>query len=156
MSVHRAIQRVIYQLKRERGTPIKIKREKVETNVTTGCATSITVMQCSISRAIILHATISTDFVYDLSFIAANKNFTYGGLFDTNNRNILIDARDVRDDLSEPFTIHQNDNVYIGNRVYTIQSLKKYDRYGMQTEDDPRVLAYLLTVQDLEAAKDVQ
>lgn len=34
-------------------------------------------------------------FSYDLAFIAANKNFTYGGFYDTNARDVIIDRRDL-------------------------------------------------------------
>jgi hypothetical protein len=33
--------------------------------------------------------------VYDLTYIAANKNFTYGGIFDTGKRRLILDSKDI-------------------------------------------------------------
>lgn len=48
-----------------------------------------------IRRAILLPTRLHRDFVYDLSFVAANKNFTYGGLFDTSERRLIVDVEDL-------------------------------------------------------------
>ena len=34
-------------------------------------------------------------FNYDLSYIAANKNFTYGGFYDITQRDMIIDNKDI-------------------------------------------------------------
>ena len=46
----------------------------------------------NILRAAVLPADMIRDFVYDLSFIAANKNFTYGGTFNRGERLFLLDT----------------------------------------------------------------
>jgi len=63
-------------------------------DITTG-ETSIVYVDLPISRIIRLPRRGVADFVYDLSFIAANKNFTYGGEFDTNDRWFIIDVKDL-------------------------------------------------------------
>lgn len=156
MTAHREIRKIIYALKREWGTPVDIRRETVSTNIDTGVTTVTPVLQCSIRRGIILPRAIQTDFVYDLSFIAANKNFTYGGHFEVNNQDLLLDARDARDAIGAPFEIHQDDFVYIAERRYTIQSIAKYDKNGIVSVDPPTVLAYVIRMKDLEAQPNVQ
>ena len=62
-----------------------------------------------IRRAVVLPAQETRSFVYDLSFIAANKNFTYGGLFDSANRRFLIDRDDMKgNELTQNDFITQN------------------------------------------------
>ena len=45
--------------------------------------------------AILLPDSLDRRFVYDLSYIATNKNFTYGALFDTATRKILVRQADL-------------------------------------------------------------
>jgi hypothetical protein len=155
MTAHREIKKIIYSLKREWGTPVDIRRETVTLNVDTGNNVITPVLSCSIRRGIILPRAIQTDFVYDLSFIAANKNFTYGGNFEVDNQDLLLDGRDLRDDTNAKFEMHQDDFVYIGTRRYTIQKIRKYDKNGVVSVDPPNVLAYIVTIKDLEANPDV-
>lgn len=46
-------------------------------------------------NAIFLPGNLDRRFVYDLSFIATNKNFTYGALFDTASRKILVRQKEL-------------------------------------------------------------
>jgi len=156
MTAHREIKKIIYSIKREWGTPIRIEREEVSLDVKTGEQSSSLEESCDIRRAVILPRAIQTDFVYDLSFIAANKNFTYGGNFEVTNQDVLVDARDVRNRADEKFEIHEDDYVYIGKRRYTIQKIAKYDKNGVVCIDPPNVIAYILRLKDLEAIPDVQ
>jgi hypothetical protein len=59
-----------------------------------------------IRRAVFLPAKALRDFSYDLSFIAANKNFTYGGFYDHRNRRILVDRRDIVADWPVDLNMH--------------------------------------------------
>lgn len=90
----RQIKLVLYRLKKDFGQPIKILTQTTMTqNVQTGV---IQTNERLINiKAIVVDAKISRDFVYDLSFIAANKNFTYGGEFDTSKRQLIIDGADL-------------------------------------------------------------
>lgn len=91
----RFIKRVLYTLKKGYGFPItfyKIVSEGYD--LETGKRTP-DIEYKKIKRAIILPATAMSKFEYDLAYIAAAKNFTYGGLYGTATRKIIIDARDL-------------------------------------------------------------
>lgn len=94
-------------------------------NITTG-ETNITYVDLPISRIIRLPRRNISDFVYDLSFIAANKNFTYGGTFDTNDRWFIIDIKDLTIDYRYPDPIKEITTDYyilIDNRSYKIYEI---------------------------------
>ncbi len=93
-NVLRQISSIIYRLKREFGLPATLRVVDDAYNIETGAVTPSNTGY-TIARAIILPRRSIRDFVYDLSFIAANKNFTYGGLFDGDRRAIIIDAKDL-------------------------------------------------------------
>jgi len=71
----------------------------------------------NIRRAVVLETRQIRDFEYDLSFIAANKNFTIGGFFDIAERLVILEIKD----LPTGFKADINDHVYIGNRRYEIK-----------------------------------
>lgn len=58
------------------------------------------------NHVIVLPSVQSTKFVYDLSFIASNKNFTMGGFFDTSKRKLILDAKDATIEDYEPQQRH--------------------------------------------------
>lgn len=89
------IRKVLYQLKKDYGVAINVN---FRTSSTINPQTLIkTVVQDSfaIRRAIILPSNMERSFVYSLPMIASNKNFTYGALFDSDRRRIMIDAKDI-------------------------------------------------------------
>jgi hypothetical protein len=51
-----------------------------------------------IQRVILLPADMLRKFSYDLSFIASNKAFTYGGFYDQSKRMIIVDRQDIPSD----------------------------------------------------------
>jgi len=89
------ISTVIYQLKRQYGREIGIYEDGDQVLDPQTGVTTRTRIKLRVKKAVILPTRVVRDFVYDLSFIAANKNFTYGGLFDTSTRNVLVDAKDI-------------------------------------------------------------
>jgi hypothetical protein len=84
----------MYALKRRYGGEVIFHRDEEDLDLRTGKKTVDKVTQ-RVKRAIILPNTQLQKFVYDLSFIATNKNFTMGGVFDTGKRRIIVDARDL-------------------------------------------------------------
>jgi hypothetical protein len=84
-----------------------------------------------------------TDFAYDLSFIAANKNFTYGGFFGKTSRLVLIDALDLG-----AYVIAKQDYITINSKRYVIDDLDEY-------EEGEDVIAYMLMITHVEADPDV-
>ena len=93
-NVLRQISVILYRLKRNYGLPAILRVVNDSYNLETGVITPANT-DYTISRAILAPRRSVRDFVYDLSFIAANKNFTYGGLFDADERAIIIDAKDL-------------------------------------------------------------
>ena len=90
-----------------------------------------------VKKAVILPNNSTRDFVYDLAYIAANKNFTSGGFFDKSIRTFLIDRKDLKDfaiNLSSYIRVMKTDTVY---------NVKKIDDY----EDDA---AYIIIAQHVD------
>lgn len=119
----RSIKTILYTLKRAYGLPINIVwRTESTPNLETG---KKTVQQDSVSvdRAIILPATTNRNFVYDLVFIASNKNFTYGGFFDKNRRKVIID----RADLPRDFEIKIGHYLIINSKRYEVKNIDTFD-----------------------------
>lgn len=79
-------------------------------NLKTGTAVQKTKM-IEVRRAAILPGRHKRDFDYDLSFIAANKNFTYGGFFDKIDVVIIVDNADLKDQTNKPAKLSNNDKV---------------------------------------------
>lgn len=108
------VRNLIYKLKREYGQPAILRRETATSkDYGTGVST-ISIADYSIKKAILLPTKLKSQFSYDLAFIAANKNFTYGGLYDQTNRIIMLDARDIS---IKPQT---NDQIVFGSNKYII------------------------------------
>jgi len=80
-------------------------------------------------------------FAYPLSFLAANKNFTYGDYYDRSRRNIIVDVRDLprtwRFDTTQP---EFNDKIIIDNRAYGI----------WKATDFEAGLAYFMTISHIK------
>jgi hypothetical protein len=94
----RQIKVILYRLKKDYGQVISLLSTiNISQNVQTG-AIIRNERVVTVRKAIILDTKMSRDFAYDLSFIAANKNFTYGGMFDTSTRLIIVDKADLPKD----------------------------------------------------------
>ena len=107
---------IIYRLKRDMGTPVDYYQpiSNVQ-NVKTGVVVrSFTVTP--VKRALVFETKELRKFEYDLSFIAANKNFTMGGYFDQAERFILLDV----EDLPKDFSPSSNDHVVSRGRRYQV------------------------------------
>lgn len=87
----------IYGLKRDFGLPVVFYRPITnEYDVLTGEVTR-TFESKNVRRAIVLPTTKIEFFTYTLAYIVANKNFTYGANYDRTRRNMIVDARDLKD-----------------------------------------------------------
>lgn len=117
MKRDRNIQQVLYTLKREYSKSVAIYHpEDYAYNLQTG-KKSKDLSVYEVRKAIVLDAKVSRDFVYDLTYIAANKNFTYGAFFDATERVCIIDRRD----LPQGFEITLQDYVVYDNERYEIK-----------------------------------
>ncbi len=118
-NVLRQIRQIVYRLKRNFGVPITfIRLSNYQDDGDTGDM-SQTKQNITIKRAILAPAKMIRDFVYDLSFIAANKNFTYGGYFDAGDRIMIIDAKD----LPKGFEPNLNDYIIYDGVKYTLKEV---------------------------------
>lgn len=114
---------VIYPLKRRYGIPATFFRlDSTINDVTTGKQKKF-YTRVPVTRIIPLPQNIVRKFIYDLSFIAANKNFTYGGFFDWKQRIILVDGKD----LPSGFEPDPNDHVEIQGIRESIKKLEIFE-----------------------------
>ena len=119
----RMIRKVLYALKRQWGFPVTIYQIITsDVDVETGkkVATKRAVV---VNRAIILPAVMQKKFVYDLSFIATNKQFTFGGYFDTSARSFIVDIRDLPTD----FIIKPDDYFIYQSRRWTVSEVHEFE-----------------------------
>jgi len=104
----------VYRLKRNYGLAARIYQPVVGVyafNVETGKQERQWEF-IDVRRIIRLPAVIARKFVYDLSFIAANKNFTYGGFFDVDAVIFIVDRKDLGD-----FTIDNNGHFEVAQKL---------------------------------------
>lgn len=94
----RFVKDVLYQLSKQYGTPLDIYRVTSSTADTTTGRKTVAKTVCNIKRAIVLPSDVSSRFVYNHTYIAADKQFTYGGLFDINVRTVIVDKRKIPSD----------------------------------------------------------
>ena len=91
----REMRRLLYPIKRRRGEPVQIHQiDDNSANLQSGAITKSYTTH-KIKKAIVLPVNFNRSFVYDLAYIAANKNFTGGGLFDKSFTTVIIDIPDL-------------------------------------------------------------
>ena len=139
-NVLRQISVILYRLKRNFGLPAILRVPADTYNVQTGVVTPNNT-DYNIRRAILLPRRSLRDFVYDLSFIAANKNFTYGGLFDASRRMIIIDTKEL------PSGVRPTQNMLV------IFDTEQYDILEVQRAEFDR--GYLLVCKEVSSAENV-
>lgn len=89
------IRKVLYQLKRDYGLAINVNFRTSSTINSQTLQKTVVEDSFRIARAILLPSHMERSFVYSLPMIASNKNFTYGALFDSDQRRLMIDAKDI-------------------------------------------------------------
>lgn len=122
--VYSFVKSVIRSLKRQYGQPIKLFNTTTTGTIdwSEGTASGRTTSSKSIAKALILPSRTTKNFSYDLTFIAANKNFTYGGYYDSTQRDIIIDFDDIGD-----FNINLRTIVRFNESDYQIRELINYE-----------------------------
>jgi hypothetical protein len=104
----RFITNMLYDLKRRYGGVVTFHRE-VNNNDYRNGVNDLAILNWSFRKIIVLPRSLEQKFVYDLSYIATNKNFTMGAVFDTSAKRIILDVRDKRDyepALRDYFVVH--------------------------------------------------
>jgi len=82
--------KILYRLERQYGVPVVFRNPiQNDYNVQTGAMTR-DYDTIKVRRVIVLPTRQTRDFVYDLAYIASNKNFTEGGYFDKTVRNMIV------------------------------------------------------------------
>jgi hypothetical protein len=111
---------ILYQLKQDYGfaaTLIKVSHE--QTDSVTG-QRSVTRSVVRIPKVVDLPSDTTRKFWYDMAFMKANTNFTYGAEQDVKSKQIIIDKRDLRRQ-----EIKETDYISIRHERFSIK--KVYD-----------------------------
>lgn len=121
MKLARQSRLILYRLKRDNGMPIIVRRTLSRTtNRSTGVVTSNHKDQ-PIKLAILLPLGKKIAFEHDQAYTGAGRNFTYGALYDPNQRQIIIEARDL------PFELTKSDQIIAKGKVAEILSIQEYE-----------------------------
>ena len=121
------VRRVLYRLKQSYGYPVDLYRfTSSDINLATG-RKDVRRTKYSISKAVILPASMARKFAYDLSYVAANKNFSYGAFYDVKTRLIIVDGID----LPVGFDILIDDHFVHGSKSYVVRTVESIiDSFG--------------------------
>lgn len=127
---YREIKKILYRLKREKGQQgTIIQVTKGTTNYRTG-AKDVAKVLTTVKRMIFLPYMDITKFSYPLTYIASNKNFTYGGFYDAQQRTVIIDIKDYAGELTPQHRILD------GTKEYELTHIT-------MTEDDSGYIAIM-------------
>jgi len=119
----RYIKQVMYRLKQRYGRPCDVYKWLSESvNPDTGAIVKA-VRKYSLRKAIMMPTKTERSFAYDLSYVAANKNFTYGGTFDKSSRYFLIDSEDI----AARFELTPNDFLIFNHKHYLLKSFEVWE-----------------------------
>lgn len=89
----RFMRRTMYRLKRRFGAPVTFHRvDDSGLNPKTGAKNPV-VTTLDLQNVVVLPAVMEPKFVYDLSVIGANRDFTMGGHFNRSQRKLLVDTQ---------------------------------------------------------------
>jgi hypothetical protein len=122
MKLAREQRKILYGLKRLFGVAITIAPKSTPSvNYQTGVQTLSSETSTTIRKAILGPAEWVETFAYDLTYIAAQRNFTYGGFFDQREMTIIIDLRD----LSDYGDVEDDDVVTYDGDTYRVSDRRK-------------------------------
>jgi hypothetical protein len=125
---------IVYRLKRAYGLPVSVHFQTSSTvDLATGLK-SVTRSAVRVPRAVLFPTQVHKQFHYDIGYLKANSNFTYGGLFTSDTRQVIID----KGDLPRGFKLTPTDNFYI---------VHNHKRYAIKTVEDLEVPAYFITME---------
>lgn len=95
-------------------------------DVETGRQT-ITYDRARINRGVVLSSRIDSAFAFDLAYLAASRDFTEGGIFQTQTRSVLLDRDDVPRDWGP---IGTEQWVMVGDIRYDVKRVTDLKGYG--------------------------
>lgn len=115
--------KALYMLKREYGAQIDIHQLiSSETNVRTG-QKEVVANVTRIRRAIVLPARVERVAQLGISKISANKEFAFGGTYDSASREFIIDRRDIPT-LPE---LSADDWIVFNGRKYQVKTVEAFE-----------------------------
>jgi hypothetical protein len=123
MKKYRFIKSVIRHLKNKYGQTVTLKNLTPGTiNWSSGSVSGNSIASLTVKRVIVLPSRTTRKFAYDIGYLAANKNFTYGGFYDVNQRDIIIDEDDLR-----TFVLDMDSRLNFGGHDYCIKELCDFE-----------------------------
>lgn len=122
-NLNQRIRQALYQLKKDYGAPIDIyKLVSSETDARTG-EKVITKTMTHVRRAIVVPSRMDRVANQTISLISANKQFVTGGHYDVNQRDFIIDRRDVPA-LPE---LTADDWIVYNRRKYQVKTVESFE-----------------------------
>jgi hypothetical protein len=119
-AVRRTVRRELYSLARRWGVPAQVYRQEDGTfDVEKGTNVPVTTIT-NLRHFISWTANQTVKFSYDIAFLAANKNFTYGGFYEVGDRLAIITWQD-------PVDLRSQDYIMYEGVRYNIISFEKID-----------------------------
>lgn len=133
------VRQALYRLKHRYPTPcIFTNIEDTQIDTDTGdrdiIQDAVLVRKCPV-----LPEDTHSKFYYDLAYVAANKNFTYGGDYTVGKRTILVDKRDLPSD----FKIKVDTILYCRSKEYRVSNVD-------DLEGNNQTIGYSLTATAVE------
>ena len=117
---------ILYILKRQFGQTINILTQvKRDLDVETGKVTELEEIY-KVKRVVLLPKSTSRSFVQDIAYLAANKNFTQGGIFDDTTRKIIIDTKEM----PKGKKLLMTDKILFDDMEYIIKQIVKSEDVG--------------------------
>jgi hypothetical protein len=117
------IRQALYSLKREYGAgPLSIYTFGGTTVALNTGVKTVTKSVTVVSRVIVLPAKVTRDVVQTISMISANKQFVYGGSYDSRARTFIIDRRDT-----PSLELKDDDWFVFESRRYEIKSIQEFE-----------------------------
>jgi len=122
-NLNQRIRQALYQLKKDYGAPIDIyKLVASETDARTG-EKVITKTVTHVRRAVVVPSRMDRIANQTISLISANKQFVTGGHYDVNQRDFIIDRRDVPA-LPE---LTADDWIVYNRRKYQVKTVESFE-----------------------------
>ncbi len=124
-NLNRRIRQALYVLKRNYGSTVTLYTLiSAATNYTTGVKT-VSQTPLVIRRCIVLPVKMQREVAQGIAAISANKEFVYGGSFDTGTREFIIDSRD----LPAGTSIQQDDWLLYNDRRYELKTIEELEQH---------------------------
>lgn len=122
-NLNQRIRQALYMLKQHYGAgPVSIYTfQGTAVNLETGVK-SVSKTVTIVQRAIILPARLTRELVQTISTISGNKQFVYGGTYDSRVRNFIIDRYDC-----PGLTIKDDDWLVFNGRKYEFKAIQEFE-----------------------------